>query len=88
MASGSPARKAIAQLGRSVAVIDTLPKPTPELYTLREHFGVKTPHVKHDVTAQISLEDSFAQFVAAMRQSHGESKAGGICIDEPLLEGD
>lgn len=86
---GFACAKAIAQLGGGVAVIDTLPEPTPEFYTLSERFGVKTSYVKSDVTVQSSLEDAFSRSVPATGgQLHGGLTAAGICIDEPLLEAD
>lgn len=81
--------KAIAQLGGSVAVVDTLPEPTEEFATLSERFGVKTSYVRGDVTDQRSLETAIAQSIEAMGgQLHGGLTAAGICIDEPTFEAD
>lgn len=84
---GFACAKAIAQLGGGVAVIDALPEPVEEFYTLSEQYGVKTSFVQGDVTKQASLEEAFKRSVEALEgQLHGGLMAAGICVDQPLLD--
>lgn len=84
---GFACAKAIAQLGGGVAVIDALPEPTDEFWTLSRRYGVKTSYIQGDVTDQTSLEEAFTRSVAAVGgRLHGGLIAAGICVDQPLLE--
>ncbi|KAM0219155.1 hypothetical protein ACHAQD_006677 [Fusarium lateritium] len=86
---GFACAKAIAQLGGSIAVIDTAPEPVEEFKTLSKRYGVKTSYIRGDVTNQESLEKAFAECVESMDgQLHGALTAAGIVMDTPLLQAD
>lgn len=86
---GFACAKAIAQLGGSVAIIDTAPEPIEEFRSLGERYGIKRFYTQGDVTKQDSLEKAFAECVDAMGgQLHGALTAAGIVMDTPILQAD
>ncbi|KAJ3530323.1 hypothetical protein NM208_g9372 [Fusarium decemcellulare] len=86
---GFACAKAIAQLGGSVAIIDTAPEPEEEFKRLGERYGIKTFYTRGDVTKQDSLEKAFVECVDAMDgQLHGALTAAGIVMDTPILQAD
>ncbi|XEV01217.1 hypothetical protein FSHL1_006504 [Fusarium sambucinum] len=86
---GFACAKAIAQLGGSVAIIDTAPEPVEEFKSLGKRYGIKTFYTRGDVTKQDSLEKAFAECVDAMGgKLHGALTAAGIVMDTPILQAD
>lgn len=78
--------KAIAQEGGNVAVLDTLPEPVEEFYTLASTYGVKTTFQRADVTQQKSLESGFLKAVQEIGELRGCVPAAGVALDKPIGE--
>ena len=78
--------KAIAQLGGNVAVIDALPEPVEEFYSLESKYGVKAFYLKADVTQQQSLESAFSEAVKQNGPFQGCVPAAGIALDKPITD--
>ena len=77
--------EALASAGCNVAVLDILPKPSPELYELQSQHNIKVKYYIVDITVRDEVITTVSQIVQDFGRIDININAAGVVTDEPFL---